>query len=364
MLASDLARAGLVGAIPFTAQAWHAYVLAAAASSVGTVFRSARSALLPQLAPAERLVPTLALIETTHQVLHTVGPALGGAAVLWLGARRAFFLDAASFLLSAALILRIRPRGTVRASPRSALLEIRDGVRAVVSAPAVRAYAMVAFGLFLGFGGVVALLLGYVQDLLGRPGGDYGIVLGAAGLGTVLASLAIAARDAHHPRTPWVVASSGALVAFLLVLARPPFVALLPVALVAGLLDAGVGIPMSATVAEVLPDELRGRAYGALMALTSLALVAGSLGFAWVADHIGLVNGMALASGAGAILGIAALTAAGARAIAAHERVRLAPARSGGAGAPRALGSPGPPTPSRRERPPASRTRSSSRRSS
>ena len=78
---------------------------------------------------------------------------------------------------------------------------MRQSQRAVVgllAVPAVRAYTLLNGALALGWGGVVALLVAYVRDDLGRPGGEYGIVLAFAGLGTVLSSLVIAARDERH----------------------------------------------------------------------------------------------------------------------------------------------------------------------
>jgi NRE family putative nickel resistance protein-like MFS transporter len=323
MIASDLARAGLVGALPFTHLAWQAYVLTLLAQICGTAFSPARAALLPQVAPGERLVPALAVLETTHQMLHTVGPALGGLAVFLVGARSAFFLDAASFLVSAAFILRVRPRGVPAATGHSPLTELLDGVRPVLTTPAVRAYALAAMGVTVGFTGVVALLVSYVQDGLKLAGGFYGLVLGAAGLGTVLASLVIAARDDRHPRTPWIYAAALSQAVFVLALVKPSFLMLLPIALVFGLADGGLSIPVSATVAESLPDAYRGRAYGAMNAMTFLAAAVGSLLFPWLGEQAGVANAMALAAGCGAALGVLVLFLGGARAIAAHEERRL-----------------------------------------
>src|SRR5437867_7291862 len=106
-----LIRAVLVGALPFTHAAWQAYALSLSSAMFGPLFRPARSALLAQVAPEGKLVPSLAVLETTHQVLHTVGPAIGGLAVLLVGARHAFFLDAASFVVAAAFLTAVRPRG-------------------------------------------------------------------------------------------------------------------------------------------------------------------------------------------------------------------------------------------------------------
>jgi len=335
MIGSQVIRAVLVGALPFTHAAWQAYALSFASSMFGPVFRPARSALLAQVTPRCRLRPSLSVVETTHQVLHTVGPAIGGLAVFLLGARNAFFVDAASFVVAAAFVASVTSRGKPTAERRSTVHELREGIREVFVAPAVRTYALVNAGLSFGFAGVIALLVVYLREVLHRSGGQYGIVLSVAGLGTVIASLVIAGRDNHHARSPWVVASALGVGAFGLAWFSPSFLWLLPIAFVSGLADAEAGIPMSATIAETLPDQVRGRAYSATESMYALTAAVGSLGFAWLGDvaRFGPAKGIALSGGAGCLLALAVLGAGGLSAIRRSERGRLAT----GAGAPRSL---------------------------
>ncbi len=263
------------------------------------------------------------------------GPAIGGLAVFLLGARNAFFVDAASFVVAAAFVASVTSRGKPTAGRRSTVHELREGIREVFVAPAVRTYALVNAGLSLGFAGVIALLVVYLREVLHRSGGQYGIVLSVAGLGTVIASLVIAARDRHHARSPWVVASALGVGAFGLAWFSPSFLWLLPIAFVSGLADAGAGIPMSATIAETLPDHVRGRAYSATESMYALTAAVGSLGFAWLGDvaRFGPAKGIALSGGAGCLLALAVLGAGGLSAIRRSERGRLAT----GAGTPRSL---------------------------
>jgi predicted MFS family arabinose efflux permease len=325
MIATNLIRAVLVGSLPFTTAAWQAYLLSLLSSMLGPLFRPARSALMAQLAPGDRLVPALAVAETTHNVLHTIGPAIGGLTVLLVGARNAFFLDAASFVLAAAFVVTIAPRRRDEVERRPALDELREGVRAVFATPVVRTYALLTSAIYLGYAGVVALLVVYLRDVLGRAQGAYGLILSVAGLGTVMASLVMAARDDRHPRTPWAFLSAWGVGAFALALLEPSFLWLMPVAFAAGIADAGVGIPLSAGLAENLPDQLRGRAYSAVQALEEFAAATGSVAFAWLGEpeRLGAAGGLALAGGAGAVLGLAVLLGGGARAIARSERARL-----------------------------------------
>jgi MFS family permease len=280
------------------------------------------------------LVPVLAVTETTHQVLHTVGPALGGLAVLLVGARHAFFLDAASFLIAAGFVTVVRSRGKSHREQSGTMDDLRGGFRALFKAPAVRTYTLLSAGLNLGFAGVIALLVVYVRDVLGRPGGQYGLILSMAGLGTVVTSVLIAARDDRHSRSPWALASVAGIGSFALAWFEPSFLWLIPIAFAAGLADAGVGIPMAATLVEELSDEFRGRANSVQMGVFALSEGIGSLGFAWLGEpgRLGAAHAMGVAAVVGAGLGVVVLLAGGAAAISRHEHRRLAPARPEGVG--------------------------------
>jgi NRE family putative nickel resistance protein-like MFS transporter len=333
MVTSNLIQAGLVALLPFMRVVWAIYVIALASACFGPLFRSARSALLPSIAPKGQLVPALAVIETTHQVLHTVGPAFGGLIVLLVGARWAFFVDAASFLLATVFLLRIEPRPMIVEPERQTVrAQLADGFRRLFAAGPLRAWLFLDVPLSLGSSGIIALLVPYVRDVLGRPGGEYGLVLAVAGLGTVVSSLVIASRDAHRSRAPWALGSVLSVAAFLAVLGHPPFVILLPIAFISGLAEAGFYIPLTATLAETVPEQARGRAYGVQNSVSELASAVGSIGFAWLGEpeHLGVVPAIGLTAAVGAALALAALLLGGFAAIARRERERLIAARDAG----------------------------------
>ena len=326
MIVCDLARAGLVAALPFTHVVWEAYALAFASAILSPLFRASRAALLPQVAPGPKLVPALTVAETTHHVLHTVGPALGGLVVLLVGARNGFFVDAASFVVSAGFLSTVRRRGRPSAERRSALREFGDGLVALVRTPAVRTYSLLNAAVAFSGAGLVALLVVYVRDVLREPAGDFGLVLAVGGVATVAASLAIAVRDDRHPRTPWAFVSTLAGGAFVLALAHPSFLILLLLGLPLGLLDGGIDVPFSAAEAELLADRFRGRAAGVSQGFGDLLFASGSILFAWLGEpaRLGIEGAMALAGATGVALALVVLALGGARAIAESERTRLA----------------------------------------
>jgi MFS family permease len=152
-----------------------------------------------------------------------------------------------------------------------------------------------------------------------------------AGAGTVLVSLLIAARDAHQARTVWAVLTVFGLAGFGLIALGPGLAMLFVVAALASTLDAAAGIPESTTIAEAMPDDLRGRVYGATDSVWDLMPAVGSLAAGWLASpsRLGVRGTFALSAAIGTALAIVVLAAGGLRAISSFERGRLSAIREG-----------------------------------
>jgi MFS family permease len=312
MVTCDLARAGLVLLLPFTHSSGQAYVIAFASGLFGPVFRPARAALIPSVVPKDLYVRALAVGEVSHDFLHMVGPALGGAAVLLFGARHAFFFDAGTFLFSALMVLGVGVRGSVRArpaGPADVARDVREGARILWRDPILRS-AVLAFALLLlGLEGAFGALLVYVRDQLGRGGGSYGVVLGAGGLGTAAATILLARRAPSASRTWPLLAAAASPAVLVLVAFKPGFVALLAVMFVAGAITSGT-IYVDTFIAERTPNEARGRAFSLNGAMLTLGEAIGFLGVAAMADAIGPAHAIAIGGLAGGGLALAALAPA------------------------------------------------------
>ena len=309
MVTCDLARAGLVVLLPFTHTPGQAYAIAFASGLFGPFFRPARAALIPNTVPPDRYVHALAVGEISHNLLHMIGPALGGLAVLLVGARHAFFLDAGTFLFSAAMVVGVGVRGAVRARPAGlseVWSDLREGARILahdrILRSAVPAFAM----LLLGFEGAVGALVVYVQDKLQRGGGSYGIVLAAAGLGTAVGTFALARRATTASRTWPLVAATLSPAVLILIALRPGYAPLLVIMFASGVITSGT-MYVDTFIAERVPDHARGRAFSLNGAALTIGEAVGTLGVAWLADRIGPSSAIAIGGIVGAGLALAAL---------------------------------------------------------
>lgn len=88
------------------------YVIVAVSTMVGTVFRPAQAALLPSLArtPGELTAANVASA-TVESIAIFIGPALGGVLLAVSNVETVFAVNAATFVWSAALVLRISASG-------------------------------------------------------------------------------------------------------------------------------------------------------------------------------------------------------------------------------------------------------------
>ncbi len=137
MIVSDLVRFGLhallaVLILTHEVRLWHIMVIEALFGTAEAFFRPAYSGLLPQTVPEEEVQEANAVSSLMTNAAEFAGPALATALVLGVGAGTAFALDAVTFLVSAALLSRVRPRRRGEEVIRESLLvEVREGWSAV-----------------------------------------------------------------------------------------------------------------------------------------------------------------------------------------------------------------------------------------
>jgi MFS family permease len=188
LAAATLAVLSLTGAL----EIWHVAILVAVYGTGQAFFAPAFDAIVPDLVPPELLGQANALDQLVRPIaLRMVGPALGGILVGAVGAGGAFALDAASFAVSAAALLIMRPPAVVRTvRSRSVLSDLRDGWRFVRR----RRWLWVTFSsaafAYLLFMGPVEVLVPYVvKHDLGADASDLGLIFGAGGLASILTAV-------------------------------------------------------------------------------------------------------------------------------------------------------------------------------
>jgi len=203
MLIADVVRAvllALLGALAADGalRLWQMMVIVAIYGGAQAFFDPASDAILPQIVADAQLGEANALEQVFRPLaLRLLGPAVGGVLVGVLGPGAAFLADGATFVVSAASLWSMSPRASV--SPRHADVQLarartqaREGwtyVRNHVWLWGTFASAGIAYLLFMGPAEV--LLPFMVKHVLRGSGVQLGLVLGAGGLGSVAAGLAM-----------------------------------------------------------------------------------------------------------------------------------------------------------------------------
>jgi CRP-like cAMP-binding protein/MFS family permease len=294
MMTADLVRFGtMVGLTAVAAThtaAWVALVVAGINSVVGTAYNPATAAMLPQLLGEEDLAAGNALLETINNVAIIAGPAVG-AIVLALGSPATVMgIDSLTFLVSAAMLSRVRARSVPTDVTRDGgpFRQMAVGVRAIAgssTAVLLTSFTVVTTALY----GVDTVLFLFVsKDRLGT-GPNYGYLLVALGVGGVIAA-AFVNRVAALPRLSLVL--SAGMVAYaaptaLLVVVHTPAVAF-GIEIVRGVATLVVDVLAMTALQRSLAPDMISRVFGVFWALILGGLALGAFVTPFLLNAAGL----------------------------------------------------------------------------
>lgn len=306
MLFADIARAGLFAAMLLELPVGALLGLAFLAGLATPPFEAARSAALPDLVPEARYGDALALAGISIQASIVVGNALGGLLLVLVGARGALAINAVSFLVSAALVLRLRQ--TPAAAPVGVRRSVGGSLRAGASnlfgdRMARRALAIIS--ITGGLGTVDEALVVPYADHIGLPHGLLGLLAAAVPVGTLIGTAFIARSTEHHRLLrsasicTVVTAAAAAPLYWLEVGGTGAFVAFV----ISGGMFA-VSIPTNVVIGTRLRRETRasamGIAVGVLMGSQAMGAAAGGILASLVGPPRAIAGALALAAVFGA----------------------------------------------------------------
>jgi MFS family permease len=318
-------------------------------------FAPAEQALLPRLVPDDQLVTANAVSGQTQNLSRLVGSGLGGVVAAAGGIAAVTLADAASFLISAALIALVSAPGRADAPPagpphadrpaadrpaadrpaadpppadrlpadRPTATSLRDKVRAIRAELAdglrwsarhriLRALMVFLLVTSLGEGIMSTLFAPFVQHVLHGSSQAYGVVAAVQAVGGIVGGLAAASigqRASASWLLGWGAVAFGAvdLAIFLYPLG---YVAVWPAAV--GMVI--VGVPGALTMAGAMTlfqrsteDSHRGRVFGALGAVEGVAILAGTVCAGFLAQAVGIIPVLAAQGGGYVLAGFAML---------------------------------------------------------
>jgi predicted MFS family arabinose efflux permease len=203
MVISDLVRLASQGALAALLlvgepEIWMLAPLAAVTGAASGFFNPAATGLLPTVVPPEQLQQANGLRATAMSGGEILGPALAGILIAAAGPGWALAVDAGTFAVSAAFLVRLRPPARAVREPASFLGDLREGWSEFSS----RTWLWVVVG-SIAIGGTVWPawnVLGPVladQELGGAA--VWGAVVAFTGVGSVVGSLAAIRVSPRRP---------------------------------------------------------------------------------------------------------------------------------------------------------------------
>jgi MFS family permease len=280
MVGADLVRAVVFFALVFVGSAGGIVALAFVAGLATGFFRPAVYAGIPNLVSEEDLPHANALLQAVENASWAIGPILGGLLTAATSPHAAYWINAVSFLISAALIVRIPARllQSATALTRGHWTDLKDGFRAVLESRILLA-VLLAWGFAgLGIGSVSVSEVFLANNTFHAGDFGYGLLFGGIGTGLVIGSFWSSSIQARLgiARTYGIAIAVMGIGFGLGSLAPDVWVAAL--CCVVGGIGDGVAIVCNALLVQTgARDEIRGRALTVLMSGTMLVQAIGTI---------------------------------------------------------------------------------------
>ena len=298
MIASALGRfvpaVGLLGAVAWE-QAWLAYACVAAISAGAAFYEPLAPAVVPNLVDDEDLSIATTSIATIWGTMLFLGAAIGGAVTAVAGREVAFVINAATFLVAAAMLARVKAafsegEVTAAASVLANLAEVRALLR---DRPVVAKLLTTKAGVGMG-NGIVGLLPLLALDVYHAGDAGTGVLLAARGAGVVVGPFlgrSVAQRGDGRlllRLIPVAITSYG--LAYLTLPFAPSLQVAALVVFVAHLGGGYQWVASTEALQRTTPDAIRGRIMTLDFSLVTLAIGTSSILAAVMAGVFGLTT--------------------------------------------------------------------------
>ena len=309
MIGADLVRCAVFCALPFAPNATTIVALAAITGIANGFFRPAVYAGLPNLVSDDDLPQANSLLQTIDNATWAVGSLIGGALVAAQGPHFAYWVNAATFLVSAALLSRIPQRvfQLARAESRGHWRDLADGFVLVR-----RSRALLTVLIAWNIGMVANAFVNVGEPFLATDS----FSAGSFGLGLLMGSAAFGLAAGAFFAGGWIEERGlanvyGAALGLMAIgiggAAASPNVWVAAAGVVVSGAGNGATIVCNALLVQRgAPDRYRGRAFTVLMSSNVAMLTLGMLVAGRLTDSVGprwIWGAAAVLSGAASIVG-------------------------------------------------------------
>jgi MFS family permease len=323
LVTADVVRAGVFVVLPFATSALQIVMLALAAGIATSLFRPAVYAGLPNLVSDQDLPQANGILQTADNLTWTLGALAGGALVAATSPDVAYLVNAVSFVVSAALVVRIRERleEPGREPSRGGWNDFVEGLSLMARSRALLTVVVAWSIVMLALAGVNVSGVVLAKDVFSAGDFGYGLLYGATGLGLVLGSLFGGAWIAQRGLPLPYAVSIGLMALGFGAAAAAPNVWIAALVVVAAGAGNGAAIVANALLVQRgAPDRLRGRAFTVVMSIGYSVLGAGMIAAGPLTNAIGARAVWGISAGLAALAAAIGLVLV--RGVAPRERPR------------------------------------------
>ena len=254
--------------------------------------------ILPNLVPRSDLAGAIAANGVAYNLSRTVGPALGGYALVHVGASAPFWAFAATNLAVIAALLWWRsPKEETASLPAERLLgAVRTGIRHAANNKLLRATLIRTIAIY-PFTAAYWGLLPIIARHTGQGAERYGLLLSMISAGAIAGS--ILQRFARRRlELDWAVAAGtmATAVALFIFAGTRDFPVVLVACFIAGAAWVVVLTSLYVSAQNVLPDWVRGRGLGVFLTVIFGSMTVGSAAWGEIAAKAGLSEALGLAA--------------------------------------------------------------------
>ncbi len=293
MVGADLVRAGAAASLILASRSVPAvFAVAFILSAAATVFNPAASSLVPDLVDGEDLITANSALWTVAVIAQiALAPVAGWVVAGGGGVRVAFAVNAATFIVSAVLLVGLHEGRTAAASDVRGWAGALAGVTTVRADPLLRRLIVVQILASLSAGATSGLLVILAERHLGVGARGFGVLLAAIGVGAAIGP-ALLRRFIRPADRRWLFGPYLVRGAVDLTLASVASPIIVGTSLVVYGMSTSTGIVAYQTMLQqAVPPETRGRTIAffdivwnatRLVSLAAAALLADSVDVRWV----------------------------------------------------------------------------------
>ncbi len=267
------------------------YLVVAALAVAASFAQPALMAIIPSVAEKQQIGKANSVLIGTSQALWALGFAIGGLLSLRLSFTSFVWFNAASFVLSGLIIMKVKIRPSDEASKKKELgllQSVRQGFRDLRDHDLARSLVVMELLEHIPHGAwTSAVMLAFVERNLNGDADDWGyiaaIYFGSMAVGALLATAMSKSIDRHPGKIIIVNAFLTCLLTAAFGLSTTVFVAIL-VSIVFGVPNSMRDVAQDTLLQSKVKQDLLGRVYATRNMFSHLLFMIAGVVYAWMAD--------------------------------------------------------------------------------